>query len=161
MSSVVKLTIMKITLSLIILCTILLTVGLGYFVYLTKWPIKIAEVHSFEVLDAPYKPGDYITYRVNYSKYKDVPGNALKTLITLNGSFPMSDELTNIPIGINKIVERQTENPIPYSVHPGMVILKGTWIWPINSLHNQVENKDSLPFEVVSKDSKLKCKTKK
>jgi hypothetical protein len=138
-------------LSMLIVCSLILVTGFGVFAYMLAWPVKIAEIKSFKVIGTDYKIGDHIMYEVIYSKYADVPGRTTKMLITLNGSFPLSDELTDVAEGINQKALRITENPIPANAKPGLARLKGVWVWPINGLRDQLVSESSNEFNIVSR----------
>jgi hypothetical protein len=92
---------------------------------------KTAEVHSFKVLTDHVYPGDVIRYKIEYSKYREVAGLAIKEAVAIDNSgdeYVLMGDSTNVEMGYHRTSTRLLRTPD--EILPNVYKIRATWEWP-------------------------------
>jgi hypothetical protein len=147
----VKLFTMRVLLVLVFTLSLTFMMGVGGLIYLT-WPVKVAELHEFHILNPVVCPGQAMEYTVRYTKFMNIPGLAIKEAIAVDDEgyrYTLISEETNVAVG-DKLVSRRYVR-IPRDMPARKYWLEGTWRWSMGGLRPDwiVKRRADTPFEVV------------
>ena len=130
---------------------ILVVVFMAVIGYMAFWPIKVYEVsNTAQVLTPRVRAGEFMTYRVIYSKYKDLSATVTKQIYYLDSNLVINLPNTNstLPIARNKEMIAKT-TLIPIHAPPGKVKVVITPIYEVNMFQTYRFKHETEPFEIV------------
>ena len=130
---------------------VMLTIILFSIVAFTALRIVPARVISFcspkyEVLTPVVKAGEFVEYRIELIKYKEIPGTVSRMLVN-SYIYTLTPTDGNLPIGPNNQILRI---PIPNFVEPGLYYINTVYKYPTNfGFRTEVYSHNTETFEII------------
>ncbi len=128
-------------------CLTIITTGSVLLGYWALWPVKVAEFNSpIQVDKTVYRPGERITYTLDYCKYKDIGGTINRALV--NSTRTVFTEITgNMAIGCR--VTKVSDLVIPDYMDDGDYHIEASIEYQVNPIRTEIVKWQTEQFKII------------
>lgn len=135
-----------------ILCLASAYVVMAFFTYWLFWPVKTLEIKNFsdtnpiKLDQTTVRPGDRLSYTLDYCKYTDIPNTVRRTLID-GQVIILTDTAGKLPAGCHVVTVKTAI--IPDTINEGSYYLDVVVGYPVNPLRTEYIHYHTEYFKVV------------